>query len=199
MPKGQKTGRKPQLSLDSSLGKRRGRRAKMAASEVVGRANSWREIVWQTRLKTYKNNPDRNKWVRDKPHPWALSLLAATTREDAERALESSPHKSKFVPLIPLILEVKNETTFPKRPELALDYLVDSIAGLGVVKPRRSRDICAQDRTRQRRRSHHRIIRYEYYVECSCGYEGPALDHACRRCGAQIDFLPDLLLDEGLT
>ena len=34
----------------------------------------------------------------------------------------------------------------------------------------------------------HQIIRYEFYVECSCGYKGHSRNHACRKCGAQIDF-----------
>jgi hypothetical protein len=29
----------------------------------------------------------------------------------------------------------------------------------------------------------HVIVRREYYIECSCGYKGPALDGACRDCG----------------
>lgn len=166
----------------------------MAASEIVGRANSWRDMFWQLRLELYNKNPERNKWVRDTPQPWALSLLAVKTPEDAERALESSPQKSALVRLIPVILEVLQERTFPKRPELALDYLVDSIAGEGVVSPRRSRDICAQYRAEQRRKSRHRIIRYEYYVECSCGYKGAALNNACRKCGAEIPLIRDFLL-----
>jgi len=35
-------------------------------------------------------------------------------------------------------------------------------------------------------------LRFEYYVECSCRYKGPSLDHACPKCGAKIseDWLP---------
>jgi hypothetical protein len=193
MPKRQKRPKRPKLFVDTTSGKRRGRPPKMAASEIVGRANSWRKMFWQAYLQTYKNS-ERNKWVRDKPHQWALSLLAAKDAEEAERALESSPQKSTLVRLIPLILEVLKERGFPKRPKLALDYLVDSIAGEGVVSPRRSRDICAQYRAEQRGKSRHRIIRYEYYVECSCGYKGPALNNACRKCGAEIPLIHNYLL-----
>jgi hypothetical protein len=49
------------------------------------------------------------------------------------------------------------------------------------VTPRRSREICAEERAKIR----HVIVRREYYIECSCGYEGPARDGACRNCGTR--------------
>jgi hypothetical protein len=51
---------------------------------------------------------------------------------------------------------------------------------------RRSRDICQEERTKEKRA--HRILRYEFYVECSCGFKGRSQNHACQKCGAEIDF-----------
>src|SRR5437867_6072956 len=67
-----------------------------------------------------------------------------------------------------------------------INFLADSLAGTGIVSPRRSRDICAAERAKEKRT--HRIIRFEFYVECSCGYKGPSENHACRKCGATISF-----------
>jgi hypothetical protein len=84
----------------------------------------------------------------------------------------------------PLILEVLKERTFPKRQKARINFLADSLAALGLVSARRSRDICAEDRA-QAKRAHH-IWRAELYVECSCGYKGHSLNHACPECGAVI-------------
>ena len=83
-----------------------------------------------------------------------------------------------------LIFKVLQERSFPQRDQSQIDFLADSIAGQGIVTPRRSRDICAAERKREKH-THH-ILRYEFYVECSCGYRGPSLDKACRKCHAQI-------------
>ncbi len=63
--------------------------------------------------------------------------------------------------------------------------------------PCTSRDICARERASERKKSPYKIVRHEYYVECSCGYKGPAHDNACRKCGAEIDFLPEVLMGRG--
>lgn len=59
------------------------------------------------------------------------------------------------------------------------------------------RDVCRRGRAKQRAKSPYHILRYEYYVECSCGYEGPARDNACRKCGAEINLLPEMLWGTG--
>jgi len=41
----------------------------------------------------------------------------------------------------------------------------------------------AEDRKEKRKK--HKIIRQEYYIECTCGYEGPAKDGACQGCGTK--------------
>jgi YD repeat-containing protein len=56
-----------------------------------------------------------------------------------------------------------------------------------------SRDICAKGLAEEKAKSPHKILRKEFYVECSCGFKGPALNDACRKCGAQISFLPEII------
>lgn len=167
----------------------------MRPSEVVGRAGNYRRMFWDYRL-------DRKKkeYVRHKPSDWAMQLLASKTVEDVERAFEARPLsiQNEFRLLFPLILQVLSERTFPKKPETQLDFLADSIAARGEVAPRTSRDICEKERAKQRRKSQQRILRHEYYVECSCGYKGPARDNACRKCGAEIVLTLEGLIEPGL-
>ena len=91
-----------------------------------------------------------------------------------------------------LVLKIIKERRFPTRERTRIEFLADSFAGHGVVTPRRSRDICAEQRARERKA--HRILRFEFYVECSCGYKGPSRNHACKKCGAAIPLLVQLSL-----
>src|SRR5438034_11155678 len=81
-----------------------------------------------------------------------------------------------------LILRVLKHPTFPKRRQARINFLADSLAGLGEVSPRRSRDICAAERARAKR-AHH-IVRYELWVEGYCGYKVRSATHCCRECRA---------------
>ena len=182
-----------QMALTERRG--RGRRAKMPASEIIGRANNYRGMFWLYRLHENKKDPTKNEWVRDQPRPWVIQLLASKNAAEAEDVLECSQNQA-LRPLAPLILKVLGERSFPKMTEKKVDFLADSLAGVGVVSPRRSRDICARARSEERAKSPYKIIRHEYYVECECGFKGPACDNACRKCGAEIPFLFDL--DSGL-
>ena len=84
-----------------------------------------------------------------------------------------------------LILMILRDPKFLKqRVQQQINFLADSPGGWGRVSPRRSRDICEQER-RKAKQGHH-IIRREFYIECSCGYQGPALNNACRNCGTEI-------------
>ena len=115
---------------------------------------------------------------------WPL-LLKSESEADVVRAFQSAiPGGTEFPPQAGLIFKVLKDRKFPKREQSRIDFLADSIAGQGIVTPRRSRDICAQERKREKH-THH-ILRCEFYVECSCGYRGPSLDKACRKCHAQI-------------
>jgi hypothetical protein len=149
----------------------RGRPPKIRASEVYGRAENWRDILDQV-------------WER----LWPL-LSNAQSEAEVTRAFQDGarPYDQTFVPgLSALTLQVLRESTLPKRRKPLLRFLADSLAGVGVVTPRRSRDICAQERANRATAPH--ILRYEFYVECSCGYKGHSKNHACPKCGAKILF-----------
>jgi hypothetical protein len=164
-------------------------------SEVVLRAENYRRMFWDYRL-----DKKKKEYVRDKPSDWAMQLLASKTVEDVEQAFQSRPLsiQNEVRPIFPLILLVLRESTFPKQPETQLDFLADSIAAKEEVAPRTSRDICEKERAKEHRKSRHRILRHEYYVECSCGYKGPARDNACRKCGAEIGLAFEGLIGPGL-
>jgi hypothetical protein len=117
-------------------------------------------------------------------------------REDVTKAFEThaQPYAQNFVPgLASYILEVIQEPRFPKRPKAQVHFLADSLAGRPSVGARRSRDICAEERAKEGAKSPYKILRTEFYVECSCGYKGPAQNNACRKCGAAISLLPAIL------
>ena len=165
-------GKRKALEVAQSKGapskRDRGRPWTVRPEETYGRAQNYRgilEVVW------------------DRLWP---ALSKAQTMEEVSEAIEQQgrPYDQTFKPLAGLIFHVLREPTFPTRPNSQKRFLADSLGAFGVVSPRRSRDICAEERARDQRK--HRIIRYEYYVECSCGYEGPSKDHACRNCGAGI-------------
>jgi len=167
-----KSTKKPLDTFPAKPG--RGRPARMRASEIVGRAQHYRMIFGQV-------------WDR----LWPL-LSNADSEEAVIRAFQdgAQPYSQNFVPgLTALTLAVLREPRFPQRREPQINFLADSLAGVGVVSPRRSRDICAQWKAKEKQAERaHRIIRYEFYVECSCGYKGRSQDHACPKCGASITF-----------
>ena len=172
--------KKQKISLDTTSEKRRrGRPVKVQPSWVRGRADNYRWIfdqIWE--------------------HIWHC-LSKAETREDVIRSFQSAEvggYALEFVTLADLILQVVRDPDFPKRkPEAQINFLADSIAGHGMVKPRSSRDICERERARIKR-AHH-IIRYEFWIECSCGYKGRSLKHACPKCEAAISLILDSSLD----
>ncbi len=146
--------------------RRRGRPAKIKPSVVVGSANSYR--AW---FEQY--------WLELGPR-----LLAARSSEDITRAVreKAADVSASLVPHAELVLKIVRDPKFPAiRSASQIHFLADSLGGQGLVKPRRSREICAEERGKVR----YVIIRQEYYIECSCGYKGPALDGACRECGTE--------------
>lgn len=149
----------------------RGRPYKVRHSEVIGRAQNYRGIFAQV-------------WPKLRG-----PLLMACNETEVVQAFRDhgAPYFGEFVPrLAPDILEVIREPKFPKRPEPQIAFLADSLAGRPNVEPRTSRDICGEARAKERAKSPHKILRKEFYVECSCGYQGPARNGACRKCGAEI-------------
>jgi len=160
-------------ALDTLSQKRgRGRPATVRPKEILGRANN-------------------NRWILDQVWDRLWPLLSTARGEDEiTKSFQegAGPYANQFVPAFSaLVVDVLREKTFPSRRKPQVNFLADSLAGLGVVRPRRSRDICAAQRAKTQREHH--ILRYEYYVECSCGYKGPSKDHACRKCGAKIHQL----------
>jgi hypothetical protein len=182
MAPAKKRRKKSTFSLDRFSEKRRkGRPPKIPASWVRGRADNHRAILAQI-------------WK----HIWP-GLSKAATRQDVLNVLNeaevSTAYALEFITLADSILQVIKDPKFPKRKQEAqINFLADSIAGYGTFTPRSSRDIC--ERERMRINQMHRILAYEYYVRCSCGYKGPSHNHACPKCEAQIQFPPtDLPFD----
>ena len=100
------------------------------------------------------------------------------SEEEFERLLEKVDEyvRSKLGPnLFPAVEKIREDPKFPKKAKTQIAFFADSLAGLGQISPRRSRDICAEGR----KKKHHTIIRQDYYIECTCGYEGPAKHGAC--------------------
>lgn len=161
------------IPLDSNSEKRRkGRPFKIQPSWVRGRADNYRYIfglIWK--------------------HIWP-ELSKAKTREDvlsSFREAEIGGYALDFVTLADLIVQVLQDPKFPKhKREAQINFLADSIAAHGMLTPRSSRDVC--ERERSRIKQVHRILCYEYYVECSCGYKGYSRNHGCPRCEAKIVF-----------
>jgi hypothetical protein len=157
----------------------RGRPRECTYSEIHGRAENYRNMftdIWQS---------------------LCVPLLAAQNEDEVSEAFRchGEPHAQQFVPRLAAdILEVIRERKFPKRAKAQIKFLANSLAGRPNVVPRTSRDICAQALAEEKARSPYKIIRREFYVECSCGFKGPALNDACRKCGARILSLPDFLL-----
>jgi hypothetical protein len=149
---------------------------KAVPSAVRGRADNWR--VSLARL-----------WPDLEPR-----LLAAQSADEVSKAFElAMPGSNEFPPYAELFFRVLKDRRFPKRKKARINFLADSSAGLGYVTPRRSRDICAEERAVDFQR--HQILRYEYWIECSCGYRGVSQGHRCKKCGAEI-LLP--ILDSGM-
>ena len=152
-------------SLDQPTKKRgRGRPYHIDPRIVVGSADHYRTVF---------------------PQFWSTlgsRLLAAQSPEEVAKAIreEAAGISTSLAPHSELLLKIVKDPKFPRaRSTSQIHFLADSRGGQGLVTPRRSREICAEERAEKR----HFILRREYYIECSCGYEGPALDGACRDCG----------------
>lgn len=161
------------LEMDSEK-KRRGPKPRANPVWLRGRADNWRNVL---------------------PHVWPKlwpALEKADTVEEVREALEFAvPYKDYFISHPALILSILKDPKFPRTDRGRINFLADSAAGFGEVSPRRSRDICAAERVRLR--AQHHIVRYEYHIECSCGFSGHSIDHACPLCGAKITFLRGLM------
>jgi hypothetical protein len=87
---------------------------------------------------------------------------------------------------------IHRDRKFPcARLKSQIHFLADSLGAEGVVTFRRSREICAIERKKVR----HRIVRREFYIECTCTYRGPALNGGCPDCGT-IELSQELMQRE---
>jgi len=130
-------------------------------------------------------------WLRQYWPKIGHRLLAANSAEEITQAIqqETPDVSASLVPLSPLMLTILQERRFPGvRSEAQIQFLADSMGGQGLVTARRSREICSRERKKVVR---YVILRREFYIECSCGYKGPALHGACRECSTQ-ELSPDL-------
>lgn len=196
MAKRKKAARKVQSVLDtSSAGSGRGRPRKARASEIYGRAENYRTYFWE-----FRYDKRKKERVRDYPQEWAVRMLAATNEDDLRKTLGDAPFyiQVQFGNIFPLILSILRERKLPKTVPAQLDYLADSLGARGEVSTRRSRDVCGAARAKARHAPQFKIIRHEFYVECTCGYQGPALNSRCRKCGTEINPYPDILWGTGM-
>ncbi len=169
MPKRKKARKARKKPLDTIYGKRPRGRPGVRPSEIRGRGDHYRLIFSQI---------------------WKVVgavLLKARNEEDVIRVFDlAASYKLEFAPVASPILRVLRDPKFPKRPEPQRNFLADSLAGRGLISPRRSRDICEQER----KKKVHLIIRQDYYIECTCRYKGPALHGSCPKCGTDRLALP---------
>jgi len=176
MAKPKKSQNGPNFPLDTvSEKKRRGPKPRVVPKHVLGNAINCRVFL-------------SSFWDQLWPQ-----LSQAKTEEDVTAAFRVSP-SAEYNPMLRqsgLILKVIKEQMFAKRREARINFVADSLAAFGEVSARRSRDICAEERARTKRANH--IIRYEYYIECSCGCKGTSMNHACPLCGVEIDFRKGLM------
>jgi hypothetical protein len=144
--------------------RRKGRPARIDPKIVVGGADAFRAWFHQF-------------WPK-----LGHRILLADSSEAIEKAIkEDAPTISAaLAQYFELIWKIVHDRRFPRaRMTSQINFLADSLGGQGLVTPRRSREICAEERSNVS----HMIVRREYYIECSCGYKGPALDGDCRDCG----------------
>jgi hypothetical protein len=155
----------------------RGRPPHIDRSILLGQSDHYRTVLFQF-------------WPKLGPR-----LLSAQSPEEIVRAVreDAAGIMGSLIPFSELILKIMRDPKFPRaRTTSQIHFLADSLGGQGFVTPRRSREICAEARKKVR----HVIMRREYYIECTCGYNGPALDGACRSCGSG-DLSWDLRVREG--
>ena len=159
------------LALDRFSEKvERGRPRKIQPSWVRGRADNYRWILNQV-------------WDRVGPR-----FVTAKTRNDVLASFQEAEiggYELEFVRMADLMLQIVLDPDFPKsRREAQINFLADSLGGQSVVTPRSSRDICAKERARIQRA--HKVLRYEVWIECSCGYKGRSKNLACPKCEAEV-------------
>lgn len=162
---------KKELDKVSPIRLPRGRPSDIRPSEITGRADKFRYIFDQV-------------WDQ----LWPLLKEARTEHqvEEAFRSAASTYYNKSEIWQSALVLRILNESKFPKTRDAQVNFFADSLAALGQITPRYSRDVCAKERARKKREHH--IVRFEVYIECSCSFKGRSRDQACPKCGAKVPF-----------
>jgi hypothetical protein len=161
MPSREKTPGTARKPLDKVSGKGRRGRKGVPPAQVLARAEHLRLLLEKCWDQVGGN------------------LSRATNKEDVIQAFERTDeyHRRFFVPhLAALILKILTEKKFPKTRTARIGFLSDSLGAEGAVSARRSRDICAAERHKV---EPHQVLCREPYIECSCGYKGPARNGQC--------------------
>jgi hypothetical protein len=147
--------KKKQKSLLTPLPERRGRKPAVSPAEVVEHADYVLNIVASLR--------DRIAWDK---------LEAARTEPEAESAITGVPpfYREILKNRLAAILVWVREAKFPKKNlERKMRHLADSVGADVLLSPRRSRDVCYEYRKRLAHEKVGRILRREFYIECTCG------------------------------
>jgi hypothetical protein len=124
--------------------------------------------------------------VNRKRIDWA-QFVRARSEEELRVALTNAYERAreKLLYKPDLLIDTLKDKSFPTRNQRAQEqFIVDSLAAKGKVSPRRSRDIIQRERSIRKRQG--RILRREFYIECSCGYHGEAYRDCCPVCTAPI-------------
>ena len=110
----QKSAKNPLDRFSTKRG--RGRPFKVVRSAVAGRSSNYRDLL--PRIWNELEGP----------------LLAAKTPEDVVKAFEAAHRGSnEFPPQAQLILEVIRDPQFPKTQKARINFLADSVAGVGLA------------------------------------------------------------------
>ena len=177
--------KKPEKPLDSISTPRRGRPRK----------------TWEDPQATVMRADNLRSALKSIWSDMGTALVQATTETEIVRAWNSSHWPSGYLQLprpedlARRVLALRATTRFPKGVTAQINFMADSLACHEGVSARTCRDLCGKERRRQERlresnRAQGTILRVEWYVECSCGYRGPAKDGACRKCRALIPVDP---------
>ena len=161
MPSRETSLRAARRALDKVSGKGRRGREGVPPAPILGRAEHLRVLL----EKCWDQIGDE--------------LVNAANKQDVIQAFGRTDEYQRrfFVPhLAPLILKILTEKKFPKTRTARIGFLSDSLGAEGAVSPRRSRDICAAERHNV---EPHQVLCREPYIECSCGYKGPAHHGEC--------------------
>jgi len=156
----------------------RGRKRRIHPEHVLRAANDLLKI-----LEFCKNQIDWGK------------LEIAKTEEEVASAFKGVPsaHRERLNLWLAAIPAWVLEGKFPKTNlERKMRHLADSVAAEGFLTPRRCRDVCLEERKRQAQLG--MIFRREFYIECTCGYRGPAKGGGCLQCGTKR-LSPEIELD----